>query len=62
MADSFKCLVAIGWPDFTWQKVEVTAVVSNGVCGSIANIIADNVKQGLTKPYSYVVCYSVEPQ
>lgn len=61
MEQSFNCLVAIGWPDFTWQTVQVKAVITNGVCGSIANSVVDNIKQGLTKPYTFVVCYSVTP-
>ena len=57
----FKCLVAIGFADFTWQKIEVTAVITNGVCGSIANDVVAKVKEGLSKPYVYVVCYSITP-
>jgi len=57
----FKCLIAIGWPDFTWQKCEVIAVVTNGVCGNLANQVVEQVKKGLTKPYIFVTCYSINP-
>jgi hypothetical protein len=57
----FKCQVAIGWPDFTWSKCEVIAVITNGICNNIANSVVEQVKAGLNKPYVFVCCYSVTP-
>jgi hypothetical protein len=57
----FKCSVAIGWPDFTWQQCEVIAVITNGVCGNINSQVVEQVKKGLTKPAVFVVVLSVTP-
>lgn len=57
----FKCEVAIGWPDFTWSKCEVTLVVTKGICHNAKKEVEQQVWGGLTQPAVFVVVLTITP-